>query len=477
MTEILMPQMGLSVTEGTITKWRVAVGDHVVADEVVCEITTDKTDAEVVATSDGVITEILAVEGDVVPIGAPIGRMSGEVATSMSNSATSSTFETESGALEAATESIAETASEAAVAPSPIELNVAASASPMASSAGTVAEWRSRRPVAEMLSGAVIDAAAAAAALMDHLPTRSQPAASPMARRRARALGIDLASVRGSGRNGRVCIQDVISAARLESAPALLAGGARSPKGPLTMPLGYENVPHEIVVTTPHRRAISEHMIRSRTTAAHMTTEVDVDMTKVSQVRQQVNLAREAGGHSRVSFLSFIAKVSSSTLRGFPDINATFQHERSIRWLEVNLGVAVDTPSGLVVPVLRSADQLDVTQLADGIATLAERARARKLVPDDLASGTFTISNPGSVGAVSAPAIINQPQVAILGVPTIQRRPWVVTTDEGVEGISILPILRLALTFDHRAVDGADATRFLVEVRDRLETWEIGAYI
>ncbi len=475
MTDILMPQMGLSVTEGTITKWRVAVGDRVVAEEAVCEITTDKTDAEVMAPSDGVVTEILAIEGDVVPIGAPIGRMSGEETIAAQNAATSMASDAAPGSLAAATESAAEMVPEATVAPSAVESPSAASVSRAATSTNTVTEWRSRRPVAEMLSGAVIDAAAAASALLDHLPTRSQPAASPMARRRAKALGVDLAVVRGSGRNGRVCIQDVISATRSLS-PAPVAGKAPSPSGPLTLPLGYEDVPHEIVATSPHRRAISEHMIRSRMTAAHMTTEVDVNMTKVSQIRQLVNAAREGGEMSRVSFLSFIAKVASSTLRGFPDLNATFQHDRSIRWLPVNLGIAVDTPSGLVVPVLRSADQLNVTQLADGIAMLAERARARKLVPDDIASGTFTISNPGSVGAVSAPAIINQPQVAILGVPTIQRRPWVVTTAEGVEGISILPILRLALTFDHRAVDGADATRFLVEVRDRLETWEIGAY-
>lgn len=472
MTDILMPQMGLSVTEGTIMKWRVAVGDRVVAGETVCEITTDKTDAEVVASTDGVVVEILAIEGDVISIGAPIGRISGETLAPSSNEVTAESLDlAPTHPVDAPPSSHEILRTQTSVEPPAV-----ASASQPAPRVSSVAEWRLRRPVAGMLSGAIVDAAGAATALLDHLPTRSQPAASPMARRRANALGVDLASVKGTGRQGRVCIQDVLAATRAGSSIRSDAVSARPATGVHTFPLGYEDVPHEIVVTTPHRRAISEHMIRSRMTAAHMTTEVDVDMTRVTKVRQLVNATREARSQARVSYLPFIAMVASSTLSDFPVLNSTFQHDRAIRWAEVNLGVAVDTPSGLVVPVVRSADRLKVTQLADAITLLAERARARALVPDDLRAGTFTISNPGSVGAVAAPAIINQPQVAILGVPTIQKRPWVVTTLGGVDAISILPILRIALTFDHRAVDGADATRFLVEVRDRLETWEIGAY-
>ena len=157
-------------------------------------------------------------------------------------------------------------------------------------------------------------------------------------------------------------------------------------------------------------------------------------------------------------------------------MNATFQGEQNIRWGQVNLGIAVDTPGGLLVPVIPNAGSLTASAIGAAIADLAERARDRKLVPDDLAGGTFTISNPGSVGAVSAPAIINQPQVAILGIPTIQRRPWVVTDEHGEEMIAIRSILRLAVTFDHRAIDGADATRFAVSVKDRLEAWSTEAY-
>lgn len=215
---------------------------------------------------------------------------------------------------------------------------------------------------------------------------------------------------------------------------------------------------------------IAEHMVRSRQTAAHMTTEVDVDLSAVVRARGELNAARAGQGQPKLSYLPFIARAACAALLEHPRLNATFLGERTIEWRTVNLGVAVDTEEGLLVPVIRDCDRLTVPAIGEAIADLAERARNRKLVPDDLAGGTFTLSNPGSVGAVSAPAIINQPQVAILGVPTIQRRPWVIADADGEESIAIRPILRLAVTFDHRAVDGADATRFAVAIKDRLET-------
>jgi len=235
-------------------------------------------------------------------------------------------------------------------------------------------------------------------------------------------------------------------------------------------------VPREVVPTTRVRQAIAEHMIRSRQTAAHMTTEVDVDLTSVVRARTELNKARLAAGDPKLSFLPFIARATCTALAEFPDMNSTFQGTQTIRWGQVNLGIAVDTEAGLLVPVIKDAGSLTAPAIGAAIADIAARARDRKLVPDDLAGGTFTISNPGSVGAVSAPAIINQPQVAILGVPTIQRRPWVVTGPEGEEMIAIRSILRLAVTFDHRAIDGADATRFAVSVKDRLESWQTEAY-
>jgi pyruvate/2-oxoglutarate dehydrogenase complex dihydrolipoamide acyltransferase (E2) component len=224
------------------------------------------------------------------------------------------------------------------------------------------------------------------------------------------------------------------------------------------------------------RRAIAEHMVRSRQTAAHMTTEAEVDMSAALRAREVLNGARLAAGLPKVSPLALIARACCVALAEFGDLNATFETERLIRWGEINLGVAVDTPQGLMVPVIRGSQRLTAPAIADAVADLAQRARSRALTPDDVRAGTFTISNPGSVGAYSAMAIINQPQVAILGVPMIVRRPAVVLDAHGAESIGIRPLMMLALTFDHRAVDGAYATRAVVRMKTLLETWDASAY-
>jgi len=213
-------------------------------------------------------------------------------------------------------------------------------------------------------------------------------------------------------------------------------------------------VPH-----TRNRRLIAEHMVRSRRTAAHMTTEADADMSAASRARKETN----------VSYLALVAHATCAALRELPSLNATFQEERLLRWGEVNMGIAVDTEAGLLVPVIRRCERLNAAEIGEAIADLAERARSRKLTADDMRAGTFTISNPGSLGGVSAMAIINQPQVAILGTPAIVRRPWVVADEHGDETIGIRPIMRLALTYDHRAVDGAEATRCVVRIKQLLE--------
>lgn len=235
-------------------------------------------------------------------------------------------------------------------------------------------------------------------------------------------------------------------------------------------------MPHDAVATSRIRRVTAEHMTRSRHTAAHMTTEVDVDLGMLTAVREGLNIQRQRAGQDKLSFLPFIARAACAALGEHRDLNATFEAERLLRWGEVNLGIAVDTPRGLMVPVVRGAERLTVESLGAKIVEAAERVREGHVEADDFRAGTFTISNPGSVGAVSAPAIINQPQVAILGMPTIVRRPWVVRLADGQESIAIRPIIRLALTFDHRAVDGAGATRCLVDIKRRLEVWDIDGY-
>jgi 2-oxoglutarate dehydrogenase E2 component (dihydrolipoamide succinyltransferase) len=411
--------MGVSVEEGTVTEWHKAVGDTVAEGDVLCEIATDKVDVEVESPAAGTITAILAGADVTVPVGGALCELDGDG----------------SGASDGG------------------------GASPDAPGSGRATAGRDEH-------GAFDPAGAA-----DAVTSLPGVLASPLAKRIASERGVDLNAVTGTGKRGRIRKADVVAAA--EAGPTTPSPRIASVQG---IPAGYEGVPHEIVPTTRVRQAIAEHMIRSRQTAAHMTTEVDVDLSAVVRARAELNAARLASGSAKLSFLPFIARATCAALAAHPDMNATFQGERTIRWGQVNLGIAVDTEAGLLVPVIEDAGSLTAPAIGAAIADLAARARDRKLVPDDLAGGTFTISNPGSVGAVSAPAIINQPQVAILGVPSIQRRPWVVTDPTGEEMIAIRPILRLAVTFDHRAVDGADATRFAVTVKNHLESWSTEAY-
>ena len=297
--------------------------------------------------------------------------------------------------------------------------------------------------------GRRFEPAAAAAAVLSR-PGNRAVISSPVARRIAERHGIDLTAVHGSGIRGRVRKADVLALVDAP-APAAAADG--------DLPRGYEDVPFETVPHTRQRLLIAEHMVRSRRTAAHMTTEADADMSAASRARKETN----------VSYLALIAHATCAALREFPSLNATFQEERLVRWGEVNMGIAIDTEAGLLVPVIRRCERLSATEITAAIADLAERARSQKLTADDMRAGTFTISNPGSLGGVSAMAIINQPQVAILGTPAIVRRPWVVTDEHGGETIGIRPIMRLALTYDHRAVDGAEATRCVVRIKQLLE--------
>ena len=322
-------------------------------------------------------------------------------------------------------------------------------------------------PLAELSVGAGVaprrfDPVAAAEAAVSNADGGS--ISSPVARRIAETHGIDIAAVSGSGLRGRVRKADVLAAV-----DAGVSDTAPAAQGDL--PPGYIDVPHEIVVPSRQRRLIAEHMLRSRQTAAHMTTEAEVDMSAVARARDELN-----AGEAKVSYLAMIARATCAVLEEFPRLNSTFEMERHILWSEVNLGIAVDTDAGLLVPVVRRCNRLTAAGIASAIADLAERARTRRLTPDDMRAGTFTISNPGSLGGVSAMAIINQPQVAILGTPAIVRRPVVVTDEHGGETIGIRPIMTLALTYDHRAVDGGEATRCVVRLKQLLESWDTASY-
>jgi pyruvate dehydrogenase E2 component (dihydrolipoamide acetyltransferase) len=457
-TVIPLPHMGVSVEEGTVIEWHKRVGEEVAEGELICEISTDKVDTEIMSPASGTLTKILAEAGDTVAVGGALaeldGGSGGAPATGIDSPDATPRGEDSAEASEG-------NGASRGVSGEPTPASTADIGARAAGGLDAVGSFDPR----------------AAAEAVTSLP-RDEPLASPVARRVAAERGVALRSVSGSGRNGRIRKADVLAAAAAgpSSSGAAAARRAPAPAGPQGILPGYEGIPHEVVATTRVRRAIAEHMIRSRRTAAHMTTEVDVDLSAAVRARAELNRSRLAAGAPKLSFLPFIARATCAALAEHPDMNATFQGEQTIRWGEVNLGVAVDTDAGLLVPVIRNAGAFTAAAIGEAIAGLAARARDRKLAPDDLAGGTFTISNPGSVGAVSAPAIINQPQVAILGIPTIQRRPWVVTGPGGEEMIAIRSILRLAVTFDHRAVDGADATRFAVAVKERLETWGVEAY-
>jgi pyruvate dehydrogenase E2 component (dihydrolipoamide acetyltransferase) len=448
---IPMPHMGVSVTEGTVLEWHKAEGDEVRAEEVVCEISTDKVDTEVLAPADGVLARIVAQPGDTVAVGEPLAELAGDGDVSAPAAAPS-----------------APATAPASPAPHRLDPVAAADADVPAPSA----------PAAAPASPAPhrFDPVAAADAVV---PANGSTISSPVARRLAAEHGLELEALRGSGRRGRIRKADVLAAiAAREGAPTAPHGGALG-AGPLAagdLLRGYDDVPHDVVPLSRQRAVMAEHMIRSRQTAAHMTTEAEVDMTAVGAARAELNAAREAAGKRRLTALSFIARAACAALAEYPDLNATFDGERLIRWQEVNLGVAVDTEQGLIVPVIRGAQQLTAPAIGEAIAELAGLARARRLTPEHLRAGTFTISNPGSVGGVSAMAIINQPQVGILGTPAMVRRPLVVTGADGGEAVAIRPVMTLALTFDHRVIDGAYATRCVVRIKEMVETWAAAAY-
>jgi pyruvate dehydrogenase complex dihydrolipoamide acetyltransferase long form len=457
--------MGVSVTEGTLGAWLKAEGDDVKAAEPVCEIVTDKVDTEVPAPADGVLTRILVGEGETVPVGVVLAELAvGEDARA--------------AAVEAAR------ANESAPERSPSTRPADAQATTEVGDPATPADVPHERAggAAPPPSARRFDPVAAAEEVVTRSPRNGRPRASPVSRRLAEAHGLDLRDVRGSGRAGRIGKQDVLDAlADIEPAdqasrpPGELAAPPASGEPSERRPRGYEDVPHRLAPNTPQRRAIAEHMVRSRLTAPHVTTHVSTDMEAVARARSALNARRAKEGKTKLSVLPFIAHAVCLALRDHPGINATYTEDSILQWSEVNLGIAVDTAQGLLVPVIRAAQRLSAEGLGEAMADLADRSRGRRLTPEDMRAGTFTITNPGSLGAHAAAAIINQPQVAILGTPAIVRRPWIIATPDGSESIAIRSVMDLTLSFDHRAVDGAEATRFLVALSRIVESWSPGA--
>jgi 2-oxoglutarate dehydrogenase E2 component (dihydrolipoamide succinyltransferase) len=418
-TNVVMPQMGESIAEGTVVRWIKKVGDQVDRDEPLFEISTDKVDAEIPSPVAGQLTEIKVKEGETVPVNSVVA------------------------VIGAAGEAVSQTPAEtpAAVPPAP----VAAAAKP-----------DGRRASPTPPADAEVDQDADG-------DERHPQKSSPLVRRIAREHNVDISQIQGTGINGRVTKHDILGYIEAGGAPAPVAREAR-PQGPAYRP--GEHV--QIVPMSVMRKKIAEHMVLSAHTSPHVYSVYEVNFGRVSALRDKKKAEYEAAG-AKLTFTSFIAKVVVDALRQFPIVNASVDGHNIVYKKDINLGVAVALENGLIVPVIPNADERNLLGLTRAINDVAARARAKKLNPDEVQGGTFTITNPGVFGALYGLPLINQPQVAILGVGIIEKRAVVVD-----DAIAIRPVCHLTLGYDHRLIDGADAGRFLAFVKERLEGFDEG---
>ena len=436
---VVLPPLGESVAEGTVTRWLKKVGDTVAADEPLVEVSTDKVDTEIPAPAGGIVLAIRVPEDATVAVGAELAVIG------------------DAGALDAAP---------AVAPPAPAIAAPAPAASPAPAPAAPAAP-------APAAPAPAAPAPAAPAASAAPAPTDDDEAyVTPLVRKLAAEKGVDLATVSGTGVGGRIRKQDVLAAAERAAAPApapaasAAASSAASAPTPTTQP----SVRGTTQPLSRLRKVIAERMVESLQVSAQLTTVVEVDVTRIAQLRDRAKGDFEAREGVKLTFLPFFAKAAVEALASFPTLNASIDVAAGTVTYhgEVNLGVAVDTDRGLLAPVVRDAGDLSVAGLARRITDLADRTRTNKVSPDELSGGTFTITNTGSRGALFDTPIINQPQVAILGTGSVVKRP-VVISDGGSDVIAIRSMVYLALTYDHRLVDGADAARFLSAVRNRLE--------
>jgi 2-oxoglutarate dehydrogenase E2 component (dihydrolipoamide succinyltransferase) len=453
--DVVMPQMGVSVSEGTVTKWLKNAGDAVTADEPLLEISTDKVDTEVPSPGSGVLGDILVHEGETVAVGTLLARIGGDA-----------------GAAAAETEQPPAAAASAAPEPPPAP---AAPAEP----APAAAEPAGRAP------------APAGNGRASEPPTF----VSPVVARIAAEHGVDPSTLEGTGRGGRVTKRDIEAfleaggseeapsvgpetAAPAETAPAPpppapAPAAAPSPPPPATAEPDQELGPGEAIEPmNAMRRGIADHMRRSLDTGAHVTSAIEVDMSKVVAIREQLKAEYDRSYGVNPTYLAFVARAAVETLKNWPWLNAELRGTSIVTHSYVNLGfaVALEGGKGLIVPVVKHAEGLNLLGMARAIADIAERARTKRLTPEDVQGGTFTITNPGSFGTFHGTPIISQPQSGILGTYAVVKRPWVVQGELGEDLIAIRPIMNLTLTYDHRLVDGAYAGQFLRDLRDRLQS-------
>ena len=438
-TDIVMPQMGESIFEGTITKWLKKPGDKVQRDEPLFEISTDKVDAEIPAPATGVLQDIKIAEGATVQVNTVVGTIAGDGEASA-----------------------AATAKPAAQAPAPAPASA---------------------PKQEMAPPAPTSAPAIAEQAETGESEEAEHArSSPLVRKIARENNVDLSKVSGTGLGGRITKQDIMAflekpqaAAQAPAAGGPVAGAPTSkPIAPPSAPAAV--IPGDLVPMTQMRKIIAQRMIESRRTSAHVHCMFEVDITRIVHLRNKMKNGFEQRHGARLTFMPFFVRAAIIALQQFPIVNASMEGE-SIRYhRHVNVGIAVALDWGLIVPVLKNADELNFLGLQRGISDLGERSRSKKLMPHEVEGSTFTVTNPGQFGAVFGLPIINQPNSAILGVGGITKAPVVVTDKDGNDSIAIRSLVHLTLGYDHRIIDGAVADQFMAFVKKVLENWseEVG---
>jgi len=430
--DVVMPQMGVSVSEGTITKWLKQEGEAIQADEPLLEISTDKVDTEVPSPGTGVVQQILVPEGETVEVGTKL----------------------------------------AVIAPEGVG-DVAQAAAPA----------EPTQPAAPAQPAQVSEPAPAPSG-------NGRTFVSPVVARIASEHGVDPSQVQGTGTGGRVTKKDILAfieagastkaPEEAQPEPQLIpeaASATAPPPPPRPQPQAAaapETAPGETLEPmSAMRKGIAEHMRRSLDTAAHVTSAIEVDMSRVVAIREQKKAEFQKTYGVNPTYLAFVARATVETLKDYPYVNGELRGDKIVTRSHVNLGFAVELADGkgLIVPVVRNAETLNLLGIAKGIADVAKRAREKQLLPDDVQGGTFTITNPGGYGTFHGTPVISQPQSAILGTYALVKRPWVIEDELGKDVIAIRPIMNITLTYDHRLVDGAYAGRFLRDLRERLRSW------
>jgi 2-oxoglutarate dehydrogenase E2 component (dihydrolipoamide succinyltransferase) len=441
--EVVMPQMGVSVSEGTITKWLRQPGEAIARDEPLLEISTDKVDTEVPSPGEGIVAQILVGEGETVEVGTILAVIA---------PAGSAVAEPTSGPDQPTEEPPA--------LPTQTELAPAGPAPQAPQAPGPGGNGRTF--------------------------------VSPVVARIAAQHGVDPGTVPGTGTGGRVTKKDILAfvamppgeaAAPPPSAPSAPSATPSVPLAPVPVAIAPASPQPQAVdlqvgeveeAMTAMRRGVMEHMRRSLDTSAHVTSAMEVDMSRIVAARARLKQEYESAYGVNPTYLAFIAKATVETLRDYPWINAEIRGEKIVTrpWVNLGIAVALEDGKGLIVPVVKNAQDMNLLGIARAIVDLAQRARTKKLLPDDVQGGTFTITNPGGYGTFHGTPIISQPQVGILGTYALVKRPWVVQDELGQDVIAVRPIMNITLTYDHRLVDGAYSGGFLHDLRERLESWE-----